>query len=241
MVIRLRAQLNRVVLVVLFLIGIPLLVAAEKLRAGWGQAVALRMLRAGAWLAGVHVRVEDPAGLPADRPVILVPNHSSPLDVAALLLAYPAARFVAAADLYRIPLLGSAMRALGTIPVDRRRPRKGREDLLTLATSGAPPLLVVFPEGGIPPPGRRRPFKTGAFALAIESGAVVVPVAIRGTAELLPPRAAFGVRPGQVSVQALEGIDTSGLGHYDRRSLRDRAQASVLAALGEEQLGLEPA
>ncbi|HET6793578.1 MAG TPA: lysophospholipid acyltransferase family protein [Acidimicrobiales bacterium] len=236
---RLRVQVNRLLLVVLFLLGLPLIVAAERIRRGSGQLVALRVLRTGARLTGVRIVTRSQVEPPGDRPVILVPNHSSPLDIAALVLAYPEIRFVAAADLYRIPLLRGAMRALGTVPVDRHRPRQGRQDLLALVASGAPPLLAIFPEGGIPPAGRRRPFKTGAFALAIDTGALVVPVAIRGTAELLPPGAAFGLRPGEVTVALLDPIDTFGLGPHDRRTLRDRAQSAVLVELGCPPLELE--
>jgi len=154
----------------------------------------------------------------------VVPNHSSLLDIPALLWADPNVRFVATAGLFRIPVLAAAMRAVGTVPIDRRDHDRAQRQLDRLV--GQRDLVVggdiaVFAEGGIAPAGQRLPFKTGAFSLAIRTGCPVVPVAIRGSDRLLPPKGRLLVRSGVVIVEFLDIVDTTGLTLDDRHAVRD--------------------
>jgi 1-acyl-sn-glycerol-3-phosphate acyltransferase len=126
--------------------------------------------------------------------------------------------------------LAAAMRSLGTIPVDRR---SGNGTRLELPGGRWPQdmSLVVFPEGGIAEPGTRRPFHRSAFALAIEYEVPVVPVAIHGSDRALPPRSRLGVRPGNVTIEFLEPLATTGLAVAARRDLCELAERRILAAL----------
>jgi 1-acyl-sn-glycerol-3-phosphate acyltransferase len=91
--------------------------------------------------------------------------------------------------------------------------------------------IVIFPEGGIPAAGARFPFKAGAFELAIRTGAPILPVAIHGSADVLPPRGRLGLRPGKVCIQALSAISTDGLTLEDLSGVRGEAERAILAAL----------
>jgi len=164
---------------------------------------------------------------------VVVANHSSPMDIPALLWADPDVRFLAAADLFRVPLLASAMRAIGTLPIDRRDHDRATDQLDRMTARGAaggPDDLVVFAEGGIAPPGRMLPFKTGAFVLAIRAARPVLPVAIRGSDRVLAPHGRLLVRPGVVTVEFLDPVATVGLTIDDRHVLRDHVQAVVRTA-----------
>jgi 1-acyl-sn-glycerol-3-phosphate acyltransferase len=189
----------------------------------------LRAISAISRLCGIRYVVDGASRLDASRPYVLVPNHSSPLDIPAVLTAWPNARFVAATELFRVPLLGGAIRALGSIPVDRRRPADAQR-AIERASEGAAGL-VVFAEGGIPAAGEERRFKTGAFLLAISSGADIVPVSITGTDVVLRRGHRFAVRPGIVRVELHPPIATMGCTAADRKELRDRTEAAVRAAL----------
>ena len=219
---RVRAGLNAIVVAVGLLVALPVVAVAERLRRGAGRAAVLRGVRVISRLCAIRYVIDGADGLDASVPYVLVPNHSSPLDIPAMLVAWPQARFVAAAELFRIPLLGGAIRALGSIPVDRRRP---------VAVDGDAHDLVVFAEGGIPRAGERRRFKTGAFVLAIAAGAEIVPVSISGTDVVLPRGHRFAVRPGTVHVEIHPPMPTAGCTTADRKSLRDRTEATVRDAL----------
>jgi 1-acyl-sn-glycerol-3-phosphate acyltransferase len=231
-----RRQLNRLVVVLV----LPAALVSIAITGGFGRDRAARAARARRsarrWvmrlirLTGVRIDVVgrvDPAGPDSGRGQLIVANHSSPLDIPALIVARPDARFAAAQDLFRVPLLAGAMRSVGAVPVDRRR---GTGVHLEDSSEEDGPL-VVFPEGAIAPPGGRLPFRRGAFSLAIESGVDVLPVAIHGSDLCLAPKGRLGVRPGTVTVEFLPPISTAGLTHEDRHELCARAQQAIFEAL----------
>lgn len=222
---------NRIVVVLSLLVVLPLIATADALRRGWGRRVAVKAVVVVGRLCGVGFEVEGADRLEPGRRHVFVPNHSSPLDIPAMLVACPDARFVAAAEVFRYPLLGAALRALGSVPIERRDPRTARRQLTELADDRSTSSLVVFPEGGIAPAGQRLPFKSGAFMLAVAGEASVVPVAITGTDRLMPPGARMALSPGTVVVELLEPLTTEGLVPRDRRRLRDRAETAVLDGL----------
>jgi len=232
-----RAQANRLLVVFALLVFLPTIVVAERIHRGSGRRVAQWAVSVGAVLCGVHVVVHgSPIPDQSDGSVV-VPNHSSPMDIPVLLLADPDIRFMAAEDLFCIPLLASAMRALDTVPIDRRDSANAHRqlDMLVAHHRNAPVHdLVVFPEGGIAPAGTRLPFKSGAFSLAIRTGSVIVPVAIAGTDHVLRPRGRLAVRPGVVTVEFLDPIETEGLTLDDRHVLQDHVQELVRDALHSE-------
>jgi len=94
---------------------------------------------------------------------------------------------LAMAELWRMPGVSLVMRAYGPLAIPLRR---GTVDTTAFRRSLAAlrdgRLLIVFPEGGISPDGRLRPFHRGAALLAARTGAPLVPVAIVGTNEALP-------------------------------------------------------
>jgi 1-acyl-sn-glycerol-3-phosphate acyltransferase len=157
------------------------------------------------------------------------------MDIPALLWADPDVRFVATAGLFRVPVLAAAMRALGTIPIDRHDHERAQHQLDRMA--GRRDLVArgdvaVFAEGGIAPVGQRLPFKTGAFSLAIRTRSPVVPVAIHGSDQVLAPRGRLLVRPGVVTVEFLGAVGTDGLTNDDRHALRDHVRDRVCDAVG---------
>ena len=189
---RLRAEGNRLLVVVALLLVLPGVVVAERIRDGSGRRLARWAVSVVATMCGVRFEVRGRPGTGAGRSIITA-NHSSPMDIPALLIALPSIRFLAAADLFRVPLLAPAMRALDTVPIDRldRAHARGQiDDLVADHRAGDAVDLAIFPEGAIAPPGSRLPFRSGAFTLAIRTGSTLAPVAICGTDVVLAPRGA---------------------------------------------------
>jgi 1-acyl-sn-glycerol-3-phosphate acyltransferase len=229
-----RPQLNRLLVVGALVIILPLVAMAERIHTGSGRSLARSGVRLVGRLCGVAFDVRVRGEFDSACPYVVVPNHSSPLDIAAMLVACPDARFLAAAGLFRIPLLAGAMRALNTIPIDRHDPDVARRQMAQVM--GHPwrissSKLVVFAEGGIAPRHQRLPFKTGGFVLAIRTGLSVVPVAIHHAEDVLPPHHRLALRPGMITVELLAPIPTGGLAFEDRHALRDRGHDVVTSAL----------
>lgn len=166
----------------------------------WGMWVVHLGVRA----AGIRVRVQGAEHIPS-QPSIFMSNHVSNLDPPVLLPSIPGVTSVMLKQsLMRIPLLGTAMRMGKFVPVSRGH---AREEAVQSVAAAAEALrsglhLTIFPEGTRSPDGRLLPFRKGAFFLAMETGAPIVPVILHGTAAMMP-RDSLKIRPGVAEVQFL--------------------------------------
>lgn len=200
----------------------------------WPLRMAARLWAPGLMAgAGARLQVEGAEAIDWSRPHVLVANHQSVIDACALFRATPVPlRFVLKQEMTRMPFVGWYARQMGMLFIERGTSRSSPQrlrDAVALVRQGA--TLCAFPEGTRSRDGRVAPFKGGAFQLAIEAGAAVVPVAIEGSGEVLPA-AGFRVRPGRIVVRLGEPLPTQGLGPHDRNALARQAHASVAALLG---------
>ncbi|MFF6786691.1 1-acyl-sn-glycerol-3-phosphate acyltransferase [Streptomyces sp. NPDC012510] len=120
---------------------------------------------------------------------ILAANHTSLADPAVVLAALHRLGVqpvvMAAAGLWRAPLLGRALTREGHIPVHRRDPRAARALDLAAAALDEGRLVLIYAEGGIPlrrdaAEAAPEPFRSGLARLAERTGAPVVPVGQAG-------------------------------------------------------------
>jgi 1-acyl-sn-glycerol-3-phosphate acyltransferase len=145
--------------------------------------------------------------------VVYMSNHQSHLDIPILYatLPSPTIRMLAKAELFRIPLWGRALRAAEFVEVDRANHAgavRSIEHAARLVRDGV--SIYLAPEGTRSHDGRIGKLKKGGFHLALGTGVPIVPVAIRGTLQILPPGGRV-MRSGQcVSVQIGAPIDVAG-------------------------------
>lgn len=185
-------------------------------------------------LAGVRLVLHGEEQLRHARPRVFVSNHVSWYDIFALMAILPRYRFVAKAELFRIPLFGSAARRAGTIPIQRENRKaafQAYEEAAREIHGGA--SVVVCPEGTRGDSYALRPFKKGPFVLAIAAQAPLVPLVIYGTREV-QPKGSFVIRSAAVHVHFLEAIPTDGLGYEDRDRLADDCWRKMAVALERE-------
>ncbi|HEX4003859.1 MAG TPA: lysophospholipid acyltransferase family protein [Candidatus Acidoferrales bacterium] len=185
-------------------------------------------------LVGIRARIDGIENIPAAA-CIFAANHASNLDGIILLPAIPQrTALFAKKELFRLPVLGLGMRLAGFVPVDRGG-RSAAAGVATAVDTLKRGLSVfVFPEGTRSPDGRLQPFKKGAFAMAIESGAPIVPVTIAGTHRLMP-RGAWIARSGEIAVRFGPAVDASAYAAKERGELLERIAASMAAALPPDQ------
>jgi 1-acyl-sn-glycerol-3-phosphate acyltransferase len=181
------------------------------------------------WLAGVGLSVRGAENADWKRPYVIVANHQSQLDIPVLMAGLPGPiRFLAKRSLFFIPLFGWSMWLAGFIPVDRGRSRRARASVRRAAERiRRGPSLVVFPEGTRSPTGEVQRFKSGAFVLAIRSGVPILPLAVRGTFEVVP-RHRLSVEPGPVELIVGRPIETAGKSMADKEDLRRAAREAVI-------------
>ncbi|MCG6963880.1 MAG: 1-acyl-sn-glycerol-3-phosphate acyltransferase [Acidobacteria bacterium] len=174
-------------------------------------------------IGGIILHVEGVEGIDLDQRYIVMSNHESSVDIPALLAALPPrlkVRFLAKKQLFKIPFLGWAMRAVGFVPVDRadRSTAAGMFRAAVNETQQGSSLLV-FPEETRTRDGRLLELQRGGFLLALRSGFPILPVGLEGARVALPAKS-WLLRPGtRVAVRFGGPIPTAGLATAQRRQL----------------------
>jgi fatty-acyl-CoA synthase len=185
-------------------------------------------------LAGCPVRVEGLENLRGARPAVLATNHASYLDAVVLSAALPIEfRIVVKRELATVPLIGTVIRKAGHLTVERVNPSRSAADAERVAAAlGADTSLLFFPEGTFQRPPGLLPFKLGAFKSAVQARCPVIPIALRGTRDMLPAHARC-LRPARLTVAIGPPIRPAGEGWREMVRLRDAARDDIARRLGE--------
>lgn len=210
---------------------------------GWYDWIHHHWSRSLLRAAGVRVEAEGLEHVRPGRAHVFVSNHQSLFDVWALMAVVPVSlRFVTKQELGRIPIFGAACRSAGHVFIDRSNAARASEAIRAagdrMERDGL--SLVLFPEGTRSPDGELKRFKKGAFTLAIETQADLVPVAINGGGRVLS-RGARRVRPGTIRLRCAARIPLRGMTAADRDALVEETRDTVRRLLEElrESPGLE--
>jgi len=225
-----------IVLVFPWLIVWSLLVGNPELLYG----TAKRAIRLACGMAGLRIRVEGLENIPA-RACVFAANHASNLDPPALVAVIPRrVSFLTKKEVFRIPILATAMRVAQFVPVDRAS-REAATASVDIAAGRLKEGLsfAVFPEGTRSPDGRMRPFKKGTFVMAIQAGAPVVPVSIVGAQNLMQ-KGKWTLRPGEVTIRFGPAVEASEYTLERRGELLARVESLVAAGLPPEQQPAAP-
>jgi putative phosphoserine phosphatase/1-acylglycerol-3-phosphate O-acyltransferase len=166
----------------------------------------------GLGLAGVSVRVLGGAEhLVGARPCVFVFNHQSKLDpIIAMKLVRGGFTGVAKKEAKNIPGFGQLFQLADVAFIDRGNTAQARKALepavAKVRDQGI--SLIIAPEGTRSATPRLGPFKKGAFHIAMQAGAPMVPMVIRNAGEVMW-RGAQVIRPGTVEVLVLPPVDTT--------------------------------
>ncbi len=230
-------------LVATFFLGLTVILAAlfrvedkpdgiyDKVPRWWSSAVL--------WVVGIKVRVHGMENAGGGEPHIFASNHVSWFDVPALAKVLPRYKFVAKAELFKVPIFGRAMRAAGMIEIQRenRKAALGAYDVAAERIK-AGNSVVVFPEGTRGHAYPLRPFKKGPFVLAIAAGVPIVPIIVHGTIEIMR-KGSLWAHPGTIDIHLLEPVSTSGFDYDHREALMQTVRTRMADAM-RELYGVEP-
>lgn len=165
------------------------------------------------WLkaAGATITVKGTENLDPERSYVFISNHRSYLDTAAL-FRYAGKRIglVAKKELLKVPVLGQGMHFVNIFAIDRSNPEKARrsiEKARKVMDRGY--SFGVFAEGTRAMPGDLLPFKKGAFHLAMQTGAQIIPVAIKNTDVMMGKRTGVAY-PGNIEITLMPPVDSAG-------------------------------
>ncbi len=182
------------------------------------------------------------------RPYVVVSNHESYADVFLISMFPWEMKWMAKTTIFKIPFMGWMMRGSLDIPV-KRGDRAGAMAAIEAARDrlARKVSIMAFPEGTRSRTREMLPFKDGAFKLAIESGAPILPIAVAGTRQAMA-KGSFQFRPAIAKARVLAPIATVGLTSTDLPALKARTRAviedgrqAIARELGVEVGGNEPA
>jgi 1-acyl-sn-glycerol-3-phosphate acyltransferase len=164
-----------------------------------------------------------------EGPTVFVSNHESHADPFLISFLPWEMKWLAKASLFRIPVVGWSMALAGDIPIHRGddlSAKKAMEQCARWLERGVP--VVMFPEGTRSLDGKMAPFKDGAFRLALDCKAQVIPIAVCGTRKALPKHSwKFGFTRASVAVGA--PIPTAGRNANDLEAIKAEARAQIEA------------
>jgi 1-acyl-sn-glycerol-3-phosphate acyltransferase len=184
--------------------------------------------------AEVSLDVRGRERLVPGQTYVVMSNHRSLYDVPVVFATYPSRlRMVAKSELFRVPVWGRAMRAAGFVEVDRKHSKRAIESLKRakdILDGGV--SVWIAPEGTRSRSGELGTFKSGGFMLALDTRHKILPVALRGTDDVLPAKGALVQRGAHVSVHFGEPIDPAQYGFEKRAQLvaEVRKQIELLLA-----------
>jgi 1-acyl-sn-glycerol-3-phosphate acyltransferase len=188
---------------------------------------------AGVWITGVRVEIEGLDKLNRAQSYIFMSNHVSNLDPPIQIPLIPKRTSVMVKkELFKVPILGRAMRMGSLVPVDRGNRDAGIEAVRAAKAVVAQGLnMTIYVEGHRSFDGKLLPFKKGPFYLAMECAVPVVPVTIIGTHYAMP-KARFAIKPGRVKVMFHPPIQPQDFG--SRECLMEKVRAAIERGLPEE-------
>jgi 1-acyl-sn-glycerol-3-phosphate acyltransferase len=176
-----------------------------------------------------NVRIE-----PGKR-YIIMSNHRSLYDIPLSILSLPGSiRMLTKKELFRIPLWGRGMAAGEFICIDRHNIEQAKKDLKAAGEKmGDGIVLWIAPEGTRSRTGRLGSFKKGGFILAIETGAQIIPVGIRGSEKVLPAKTWDFYLDQKVEIHIGKPIDASAYTLENKDELIEAVRRELSALCGE--------
>jgi fatty-acyl-CoA synthase len=212
-----------------------------------GARISRALNRAFFWVVGIPLELRGAEhlealatrwGQPSKGGLLIVSNHASYTDAVVMLALLGAYRyrFVAKQEVMSYPFIGGILKKLGHFSFVResREARLKQADALEEALARGESILI-FAEGTFTPAPGLRPFQLGAFKSAVASGCPVLPIALRGTREVLPDEAVLA-KPGRVTLTVCPPIHPSPHAERDWQEIlrmRDAARAAIAEHCGE--------
>jgi 1-acyl-sn-glycerol-3-phosphate acyltransferase len=182
---------------------------------------------------GVRIEMEGLEHLRGLGPCVIVSNHQSLFDILASILMLPGeVRFVAKKEILKLPVLGFILHKSENIVIDREAGGQAIRRAREVVRHGY--SVCVFAEGHRYSDNRVHEFSDGAAWLAIMNKLPCVPMAISGTASMMPRGARFVVPGRRMRMKIGTPIPTVGLRSADRAELTRKLEAAVRATFTTE-------
>lgn len=175
-------------------------------------------------ILGLKIEYKGLHRIKKDHRYIFMPNHLSMLDGPLIFKCIPQnIRVILKQGVFRLPVVGQAMKEAHFIPVDRMGKQGGKR-----AVQRAVRMIkknnvsfLIFPEGTRSSDGKLQKFRRGGFFMAIDSQTPIVPVSIIGTYDLMP-RGSYFIKKGKIKIIFHPPVSVEGYTHDNMQDLIDK-------------------
>ena len=168
----------------------------------------------------------------ANQVYVIVSNHQSMADIPVISHLKLDTKWLAKAELFRLPLLGWMLRMAGDVPIERSDRRKGAKAMLQCARYLRQRCSVVFfPEGTRSPDGQVLPFNEGPFQLAIREQVPILPLVVEGSGAALPRNSWIFGGMQDIHLRVLEAVPVEGWNIKQVPALRDAVRQRIVDEL----------
>ena len=157
--------------------------------------------------------------IPWNRPVILVSNHRSQVDILALSKIRRPFKWTSKSENFRMPFVGMVLILTRSIPVNRESLRSGSKFIARAeAEIKKGSSILLFPEGTRSKTGSMRIFKEGAFLLAKRTACPIIPIVHTGSENTYPGNS-WVMGKANIRIQVLDEIPAETVSSLDVKSL----------------------
>lgn len=182
------------------------------------------------YLSGSRVKVIGKENIPKDKAVIFASNHQGHMDGIIIQGFIKKTKgFVSIKEIGEFPILGSWMKYVDSVFVDRE---DTRQTLLSIDQAidnlNRGQSMVVFPEGRLNDGEQTFDFERGWLRLVTNSGVPIVPITIKNSYKILSYNGR-AMRPSRVECIVSKPIETFGLKRSDEKAFLSRLRATIMA------------
>lgn len=188
-----------------------------------------------AYAAFMRVKISGRQHIDPSQSYVVVVNHQSAMDIIALYgwLGIDF-RWVMKQEIRKVPFLGYACYRVGHVYIDRKNKEAAIQSLeaakekIKNGTS-----VLFFPEGTRTESSAVKPFKKGAFKMALDLGLPVLPITLSGADHVMPTKT-LDLMPGKVDMTIHEPISTKEMTEDDIEVLMQQSFDAIHSALPDE-------
>lgn len=190
-------------------------------------------------LLGCPIELKGFSNISPNESYVFICNHSSYIDSLYLLAYLPAnVTMVGKKEIQYWPVIGKIFKKLGFLTVDRMDFTKNLSDTDTITQAlKNNQSIVLYPEGTFTYAAGLRPFKLGAFKVAVDAGKPICPVSIQGTRKLLRGTEKL-LNPTPIKITVSEPLKPNSQEWSEVARLHKEARAEILKNCGEQEIDL---
>lgn len=195
----------------------------------------------GLWILGTRITFKGLEKIPKNRPLIIVANHQSTMDIPAVIIGFRKnhPKFISKIELGKgIPSISYNLRHGGSVLIDRKNKSQSVKDILLLGKHIEKNnySACIFPEGTRTKTGLVNTFQPAGIASLIRTSpsAIIIPFAIDGHYQLWKNKSfpiAFGTH---LKYTVLDPIEPKGI---DSAVLAQMIEDGIRKELGQEAVG----